>query len=73
MRDYPQKKNKYRKGGRVYWLTILVRGIEDGDWFYFNDKPMSPHFLTNWSLHQLQCAVKRGQICRAIENKESEE
>lgn len=55
-------KRKFKKVGQAYDVGNIVHAIIRGEWLYFNNKPMSPAWLQNWSIRQIQVAARNMQL-----------
>jgi len=60
---------KYKKGERIKDLIEFVNMLNRGCMFYWRHKVLSPAFLRNWSIIQIENSIKYGILFEAIKLK----
>jgi hypothetical protein len=67
------KRRKYRPGPHVAGTIEAVSSIQRDRYLYFNDKPMHPAVMRNWSLVQISRACRFKMLRHALDNSKSDD
>ena len=62
------KRPRFRKGSVITEPIVVFQLLLQREWLFFQDKPMHPSWVLNWSVRTIEVHARNGRISWAHPN-----